>query len=76
MLRVLRKGPRRESILSTLARELTWTLLFKTAALVALWWLFFSSPADAPLNGEAIGRHVFDTPQAIEEAPHGSGNRR
>lgn len=65
---------------SSLAVELSWALLLKTAALVLLWWLFFASDSDVSTDGDIIGQHVFGLPMdstpTLEDSEHGSGNRR
>jgi len=64
MLRVLLQKIQRGPGRSSLARELTWTLVLKTAALIALWWVVIQPGSNAPPSGEAFSRYLFDPPAA------------
>jgi hypothetical protein len=48
---------------SALRRELSLLLALKLAALVLLWWLFFSPPHRSPVDAAAAGRRL-----AVERA--------
>jgi hypothetical protein len=39
-----------------MARQLTWSLVAKLAALILLWWLFFSGRF--PVTPESISEHL------------------
>jgi hypothetical protein len=55
---------------SSLARELTWTLVLKTAALVLIWWTMFRPDSDAPVTVDDVGRYVLDDrPTASDASP-------
>jgi hypothetical protein len=49
---------------SVLRRELSLLLLLKVAALVLLWWLFFSPAHRIAVDGAATGRRL-----ALEQSP-------
>jgi hypothetical protein len=60
----------------TLRRELTWLLALKGAALVLLWWLFFSPPHRVPVDGAAARRQLAVAPAPAAPAPRTSGAER
>jgi hypothetical protein len=53
-----------------LARELTWALVLKTAALALIWWTLFRPDTGAPVTVDDVRRYVFDDrPTAPETSP-------
>jgi hypothetical protein len=59
---------RRHSWRGVLRRELSLLVLGKVAALLLLWWLFFSPTHRAPVDAASTGRRL-----ALEQQPGGGG---
>jgi hypothetical protein len=57
---------RRHSWRGVLRRELSLLMLGKVAALILLWWLFFSPTHRAPVDAASTGRKL-----ALEQQPGG-----
>ena len=60
---------RRHSWRGVLRRELSLLMLGKVAALILLWWLFFSPTHRAPVDAASTGRRL-----ALQQQPGGGAD--